>query len=316
MTATIVVSEEKGVRYLHFGSHWIQGAMRIGRPSSLELEYTRDMMVPLLLRNAAGWPRTVLLIGLGAASLTRFLYKHRPRAIQTIVEIEPAVIHAAREHFKLPAESARMRIEIADGADYVASAEREFDLILVDGYDEKGRTGSLDSLPFYCNCQARLSERGIVAANLLTRRHGIRGSFERMRAAFAGRALALPPCASGNVVTLGVAGGALEITRSDLTRRARALLAETGLNLLPTVARIYNTLSASAGALVCSAGRGHSRRERGTRILHGSHRRHVVRHLGAARAGTSAGRNARRGLKPWMARIHLSAFDVSPPAGT
>jgi spermidine synthase len=60
------------------------------------------MMVPLLLRHEPAWPRTVLLIGLGAASLTRFLYKHRPHAAQTIVEIEPAVIHAAREHFKLP----------------------------------------------------------------------------------------------------------------------------------------------------------------------------------------------------------------------
>jgi len=235
VTATIEVSEEKGVRYLHFGSHWIQGAMRIGRPWSLELEYTRDMMVALLLRHEPAWPRTVLLIGLGAASLTRFLYKHRPHAAQTIVEIEPAVIHAAREHFKLPAESARMRIEIADGVDFVAYADRKFDLILVDGYDAKGRTGMLDSLPFYCNCQARLSDRGIVAANLLTRNHGIRGSFERMRAAFSGRALALPKCASGNVVILGAAGEPVEIADGELSRRTRALRSETGLNLLRPV---------------------------------------------------------------------------------
>lgn len=250
MTATIEVSEEKGVRYLHFGSHWIQGAMRIGRPWSLELEYTRDMMVPLLLRNDASWPRTVLVIGLGAASLTRFLYKHRPRAAQTIVELEPAVIHAAREHFKLPAESARLRIEIADGVDYVAYADREFDLILVDGYDAEGRTGMLDSLAFYCNCQARLSDRGIVAANLLTRNHGIRGSFERMRAAFAGRALALPKCASGNVVTIGAAGKPVEITQADLTSRAKALRSETGLNLLPTATRIGSAPAGSVGRLV------------------------------------------------------------------
>ncbi|MEP7062594.1 MAG: spermidine synthase, partial [Betaproteobacteria bacterium] len=29
---SIEVSEEDGVRYLHFGTHWIQGAMRIARP--------------------------------------------------------------------------------------------------------------------------------------------------------------------------------------------------------------------------------------------------------------------------------------------
>ena len=46
----IEVSEEAGVRYLHFGSDWVQGAMRIARPWSLELDYTREMMTCLLLR--------------------------------------------------------------------------------------------------------------------------------------------------------------------------------------------------------------------------------------------------------------------------
>ena len=41
---SIEVSEEGGVRYLHFGSDWVQGAMRIQRPNALELPYTRDMM--------------------------------------------------------------------------------------------------------------------------------------------------------------------------------------------------------------------------------------------------------------------------------
>ncbi len=51
---SIEVSEEAGVRYLHFGSPWVQGAMRIARPWSLELEYTRDMMMALLLRPSRG----------------------------------------------------------------------------------------------------------------------------------------------------------------------------------------------------------------------------------------------------------------------
>jgi spermidine synthase len=71
------------VRTLHFGSEWIQGAMRIARPWNLELEYTREMMASLLLRDAPG---KVLLIGLGAASLTKFLYRHYPLAHLTVVE--------------------------------------------------------------------------------------------------------------------------------------------------------------------------------------------------------------------------------------
>ena len=65
--------------------------MRIARPWSLELEYTREMMLPLLLRTRGGWPKSVLQVGLGAASFTRFLHRHRPDARLTVVEIAPEV---------------------------------------------------------------------------------------------------------------------------------------------------------------------------------------------------------------------------------
>lgn len=243
MTVSIEVSEEDGVRYLHFGSSWIQGAMRIAHPDALELEYTRNMMFPLLLREGS-WPRAVLLIGLGAASLTRFLYKHRPRAAQTVVEIEPAVIGAAQHHFGLPRESARLRIAIADGVDYLAAAERDFDLILVDGYDAKGKTGMLDSLPFYCNCLAHLTPRGAVAANLLTRSHGIRGALSRMQAAFDGRVVALPECESGNVVLVAAAGASIALTQGELLQRANQLRRETALDLVTTAQQIAQSANA------------------------------------------------------------------------
>src|SRR5687767_9269282 len=140
---TIEVSERKGVRYLHFGSHWIQGAMRIARPWALELEYTRDMMMPLVFRPERDWPASVLQIGLGAASLTRFLYRHRPAARLTVVELVPEVVAAARQFFKLPEDPARLRIEIAEGHDYITARRQRYDLILVDGFDAKGRPGML-----------------------------------------------------------------------------------------------------------------------------------------------------------------------------
>src|SRR5574340_598280 len=49
MAIPIDIREEAGVRTLHFGSEWIQGAMRIARPWNLELEYTREMMAPPVL---------------------------------------------------------------------------------------------------------------------------------------------------------------------------------------------------------------------------------------------------------------------------
>ena len=238
MATSIEISEQAGVRYLHFGSHWIQGAMRIARPHALELEYTRDMMLALLLRTGSRWPRRVLLIGLGAASLTKFLYRNRPRASLVIVEIEPNVVSAARQFFKLPDDPKRVTIEIGDGHDYVARPGRPFDLMLVDGFDAKGRAGMLDMLPFYCNARARLSEQGLLVVNLLTRTRGITGSLNRIREAFEGRARALPPSTSGNTIVVAATGDPVDIALAALSASARALKRDTGLNLLPTIAQL------------------------------------------------------------------------------
>ena len=239
MTATsIEISEERGVRYLHFGSHWIQGAMRVSRPWALELEYTRYMMLGLLLRPAARWPRHVLLIGLGAASLPKFLYRNRPSAALTVVEIDAAVVRAATQHFKLPDDPRRLAIEIADGHDYVAGTERRFDLILVDGYDAKCRVGMLDTLSFYCACQARLTDQGLLVTNFLNRHRGLAAGMKRMDKAFDARACALPACSSGNVIAVAATGAPVDVALEQLKTSALVLKRDTGLNLLPMVARI------------------------------------------------------------------------------
>jgi spermidine synthase len=216
--------------------------MRIARPWSLELEYTRDMMMALLLHPDAGWPGNVLQIGLGSASLTKFLHRHRPRARITVVEIVPAVVAAARQFFKLPEESARLRIEIGDGHEYVAGKPRRFDLILVDGFDEKGRTGMLDTLPFYLNCRERLSAKGMVAVNLVDRNRGVGASVGRLREAFDDRVLVLPRCEEANTVALAAAGRGISKSVDELRAAARHLKEHTGLDLGPTVERLPSSL--------------------------------------------------------------------------
>jgi spermidine synthase len=239
--ASIEVSEEAGVRYLHFGSPWIQGAMRIARPWALELEYTRDMMMALLLRPAKRWPKSVLLIGLGAASLTKFLYRSRPRSMLTVVEIDAAVVRAAAQFFKLPVDPHRIAIEIGDGHDFVAASDRAFDLVLVDGFDANSRIGTLGTLEFYRRCRVRLTEQGVLVANFLNARRGLPQSLERMCDAFGGRAFALPHCASGNVIALAACGAPIALSLDAMRVAARRLKRETGLNLLPTLARLAET---------------------------------------------------------------------------
>lgn len=235
MATPIDIREEAGVRTLHFGSEWVQGAMRIARPWNLELEYTREMMAALLLREA---PHKVLLIGLGAASLTKFLYRNYPLARLTVVEIEPAVVAAARQFFKLPEDPKRINLVIGDGAEYVLGTSKKFDLVMVDGFDEKARTGALQTLPFYQACRSLLSSNGIVAINLLTRSRGFETAVSRIAEAFDDRVLVFPSCESGNAVALAAAGHQIEMSFDDLKESALALKEQTGLNLLPTLARL------------------------------------------------------------------------------
>jgi len=249
LATPIDISEEAGVRYLHFGSEWIQGAMRIARPWNLELEYTREMMASLLLRDGGRWPRKVLLIGLGAASLTKFLYRNFPLAHLTVVEIEPAVVAAARQFFKLPEDPKRVDIVIGDGVEYVLNGDKKFDLMLVDGYDENARSGALDTLPFYQSCRARLSDTGVMAVNLLTSNRRFDGSITRIAEAFDDRMLAFPSCESGNAIAFAAEGEPVEISFFDLRGKALELNTETGLNLMPTIARLEQAQSCLGGIL-------------------------------------------------------------------
>ncbi len=248
MTTPIDISEKSGVRYLHFGSPWIQGAMRIARPWNLELEYTREMMTSLLLREGPRWPRKVLLIGLGAASLTKFLYRHRPLSHLTVVEIEPAVVAAARHFFKLPEDDKRIHIVIGDGADYVLASDKKFDLVLVDGFNEHAHPGQLNSQPFYQACRSRLGEQGIMAVNLLSK--GVPLGYAAIRKAFDERALMFPSCESGNTIAFAAEGEEVCIDLEDMKDDALKLREETGLNLLPTIARLAKARTCANNRLI------------------------------------------------------------------
>ena len=226
--STIEVSEQAGVRYLHFGSEWIQGAMRLSRPNALELAYTKDFMAALLLRPEA---KRFLLIGLGAGSIAKFIYFHIPESHLTVVEINPRGLHVAREIFALPEDGTRLEIAIDDGARYVQETEAKFDIIFVDGFDRHARVGALDTLAFYQACRARLSNIGLVAVNLFGRTRRFDASINRIAQAFEDRIVVLPPSEGGNIIAFGVSGAQVELTERDLKAEVRALRENSGLNL-------------------------------------------------------------------------------------
>ncbi len=219
MGFTVEVRESDGLRSLHFGSAWMQGAMRIDHPFDLAFEYTRVMMAALLLREG-DFPEKVLQIGLGAGSQTKFLYRHRPAAHLTVVEIEPKVVTAARDSFCLPDDPARLEVVVGDGAEFVRRTDQRYDLIMVDGFNDHSHPGDLNTLPFYRACRERLTDQGILAVNLIGLSDGVKGGFAFIETAFAQRAVRFPRCASGNTIAFAAAGAPIDITLEELQERA------------------------------------------------------------------------------------------------
>ena len=251
---SIEVSEENGVRFLHFGSEWVQGAMRVARPYSLELEYTREMMACLLLRGDRDWPQRVLQIGLGAASLTKFWYRYRPQVEQTVIELNPGVLAMAHQSFKLPQNDTRIDVQIADGVAWMQQERREkFDCIMVDGYDHHARFGAMGTEAFYRDCRARLARNGMLVLNLFGRTHGYQRQIENLNAAFNNRVLALAPIEEdnhgGNAIVFAVTGERLALDMPTLRDCAARLHRETGIKLAGTLVRLDQVIAAGNGKL-------------------------------------------------------------------
>lgn len=223
----ISFSEQDGIRYLHFGSEWIQGAMRISNPDALALAYIRDMMAWLMLLDP---PADILQLGLGAASLTRFSHRRLSESRITVVEIDPDVVRVAHDWFGLPPADRRLAIEIGDAGRFVARRDLagRFGVIQVDLYDAEAAGPVHDSEGFYRHCHRLLAEPGILVVNLFGRHASFRDSAARVEALF-GQTAVLDPLEAGNQVLFGFKGPPIAVRRTALLKRARRLRARYGL---------------------------------------------------------------------------------------
>jgi spermidine synthase len=66
----VTFSESNGILHLHFGTPWIQGAMKIKKPDELFLEYAQQMMGWLLFLDPNLPKFKCLQLGLGTGSIT------------------------------------------------------------------------------------------------------------------------------------------------------------------------------------------------------------------------------------------------------
>jgi spermidine synthase len=230
-----LVIQNDQVVSLYFDARGVQSTMLRYDPTALALGYTRTMMGFLLFRPS---PRRISMIGLGGGSLAKYCYRHLPDTTITAVEINPDVI-ALRDLFQLPRDDDRFRVVCADGAQYIDAPDHTPDVLLVDGFNADGLPAELGSRSFYEACRRRLSDDGILVANLVTDEPAFHSYLRALREVFANSvALASSEGSEHNVTVFAWNGTGGLPSFTSMLERARALQYTHPVNLHATAMRI------------------------------------------------------------------------------
>jgi spermidine synthase len=159
----IVTEDANGYRVLRFE----QGGARqsIGKPGDpgyLGFAYTKVAFVGLALTRE---PSRILVVGLGGGTMPMFLRKHYPDAHIDAVDIDPEVVHVAREYFGFK-EDERMRVHVGDGRQFVERARDPYDVIFLDAFGTRNVPPHLTTLEFMRAVRKAVKPTGVVVGNI------------------------------------------------------------------------------------------------------------------------------------------------------
>jgi spermidine synthase len=159
----VVDYPKEGRRCLHFSkSRGVQSSMILKAPDQLDLRYSRSMTAALALHPA---PKDVLLVGLGGASLPKFIQRQFPDVRLDIVELDPDVVKVCQEYFEFKG-TPNTRVIVMDGRMYFKRSPKQYDVILLDAYAADRIPFHMCTLEFVELVKSRLKPAGLVATNL------------------------------------------------------------------------------------------------------------------------------------------------------
>jgi spermidine synthase len=138
-----------------------------------------------------------------------------------VVELDERVVIAARTHFALPPDDARLAVEIGDGAE--ALAPECCDVLVVDAYHDEEHVPQLASTEFYDAAYLALTEQGVMVVNFMDDDRLLDQYLKRMEAAFGGRVLAMKALYDPNVLAFALKGFDSRISWETLRQRAQQL---------------------------------------------------------------------------------------------
>ena len=154
------VTERAGVRFLR-GDRTLQSAMRL---EDLEpaLSYQRWPPTALLLNPEID---SLLVLGMGAGTMGRYLRRARPELVADYVDIDPAIPEIA-ERFFFFQQGPLARTHVVDARRFLTRAEQRWDYIYSDAYIGLAVPFHLTTAEFFDTVRRRLTPGGVLGINL------------------------------------------------------------------------------------------------------------------------------------------------------
>lgn len=215
----VEVTEVDGIRQLHLGSKTVQSGMLVSSPLALVFNYSRAIMYFLLFSEQI---KSVLTVGLGGGSVTKYIHAYCPDLQQVVVEINPQVIQVARSHFFLDENDERLNVIEADGVVYMAEHPLSHDCLIIDGFTSNGIPENFCTPDFFDQCFNVLKDNGIFVINLWGSDQNFDIYLQRIEQTFMQRVLVLPTGKSGNIIVFGFKDP-MKLTEKKVRERALKL---------------------------------------------------------------------------------------------
>jgi spermidine synthase len=159
----IVTEDDNGLRVLRFELNGArQSIAKPGDPTYLGFAYTRVAFTGLAL---TAEPRRIMIVGLGGGTMPMFLRHYYPTATIDVVDIDPDVVHVAKEYFGFR-EDENMRAHVGDGRQFVESAREPYDVIFLDAFGTRNVPPHLTTVEFMRAVRRAVKPGGVVVGNI------------------------------------------------------------------------------------------------------------------------------------------------------
>lgn len=161
-----VVDFKQTLRSLHFGNATQQTGMFLYDPDILIHKYTQAMLIPLCWNE----PENILVLGLGAGAIPKYLLRFLQNCHVDVVELRPEVAQIAEEYFSLPLTDQRLNIAYSPAEEFLEGATdyNKYDLIIVDLFlTDKKKDIVIDISSQVKALKSLLSNIGCIVLNII-----------------------------------------------------------------------------------------------------------------------------------------------------